>query len=174
MTAADLAVVRAIAAEIHPAYPEDEAVFAERLALFAAGSLVLEGPSSRIAGYVLSHPWHFGAPPKLDTLLGALPERASTYYLHDLALLPEARGSGAARALVGRLVQMARKLSLPSLSLVAVNGSAGFWQRQQFEAYQHPALEEKLLSYDNGARLMVRWLEPATQRSTNALIAAST
>lgn len=29
---------------------------------------------------------------RMDALLGSLPEDADTYYLHDIAMLPEARG----------------------------------------------------------------------------------
>ena len=95
MTAADLPAVNAIAAQVHVAYPEDAAVFAERLTLHPAGCCVLDGGTG-VAGYVISHPWRIAEPPALDTLLGALPAPASTYYIHDIALLPAARRGGAA------------------------------------------------------------------------------
>src|SRR4051794_10781367 len=92
MSAADLAAVEQIAELIHQAYPESDAVVAERLTLFPEGCLVLgEAP----IGYLVSHPGLVGRPPPLNCLLGGLPERPDCLYLHDIALLPQARGRNA-------------------------------------------------------------------------------
>lgn len=153
MVAADLDAVLAAAAEIHPGYPEDAAVFAERLALWPRGCRVLDDGGT-LAGYALTHPWHYGAPPKLDTLLGALPADADTYYLHDIALRPSARGRGAARAAVAGFVALAAELGLPSLSLVAVNQSRPVWEAQGFRVAADAAPD--LGSYGGIAWFMAR------------------
>ena len=158
MSAADLPAIMAAAAEVHPDYPEGEAVFTERLALHPAGCLVLAGGDG-IGGYVLSHPWRFGQVPALDSLLGALPEDADAYYIHDLALLPGARGGGAASACVDRLAGHARGSGFMRMALVAVGNSAGFWQRQDFREAHDEALARKLASYDSAARYMIRDLK---------------
>lgn len=157
MTAADLPAVAAVAARVHPDYPEDDAVFAERLRLYPAGCLVVAGAQELLA-YAVSHPWHRLRPPALNSLLGALPAAPSTYYIHDVALLAQVRGGGTGTALVARLVAQARSAGLAELSLVAVNGSDGFWRRQGFADVDEPALADKLASYDAAARLMVRRL----------------
>ncbi|MBN8942686.1 MAG: GNAT family N-acetyltransferase [Rhizobiales bacterium] len=158
MRQGDLSLVSAIAARVHPDFPEDDAVFAERLALYPAGCFMLE-VGGRPAGYILSHPWRFGHLPALNALLRHLPDAPSTYYIHDVALLPEARGSGAASAIVAILVVHAADRALPNLSLVAVNGSQGFWHRHGFSVHADPALTDKLASYDADARLMVRAIQ---------------
>lgn len=157
MQPADLPAVNALAALIHPSYPEEAAVFAERLRLYPRGCRVLER-DGELAAYVVSHPWVDRAPPPLNTLLGELPAKPTTYYLHDLALLPEARGSGAAVEVVTSLAEQARVERLPSLSLIAVNGSAGFWRRQGFEAVPDGLPAEKLRSYGDDAQFMIRTL----------------
>lgn len=159
MTATDLPAVLAVAAVVHPGYPEDEAVFAERLRLFPQGCLVLDGPGGPI-GYVVAHPWRCAAPPALNSLLGALPSRAGCVYIHDLALVPQARGSGAGGMVVARLSEIAALADLPHLALVAIDGSSGFWRRQGFREVHAPALAEKLASYDDAARYMERALQP--------------
>ena len=159
MTATDLPAVLAVAGVVHPAYPEDEAVFAERLRLCPAGCLVLEGAGSPI-GYVVAHPWHRAAPPALNSPLGELPSQAGCFYIHDLALLPQARGSGAGGVLVAKLAEIAARAGLPRLALVAIDGSSGFWRRQGFREVHEPALAEKLASYDDAARYMERALHP--------------
>jgi GNAT superfamily N-acetyltransferase len=158
MSPDDLPRVALLAAQVHAAYPEDAAVFAERLRLYPAGCHVHEA-GGRLVGYVLSHPWHDRSAPRLNSLLGALPASPMTYYIHDLALLPEARGTGAGSAIVAALVAQARAAGLPSASLVAVHGSAEFWERHGFHEITDPALAEKLRSYDESARFMMRRLD---------------
>lgn len=155
MTANDLPAVLAVAGIVHPDYPEDEAVFAERLRLFPQGCLVLDRAEG-LRGYVLSHPWHRAAPPALNSLLGGLPAAADCFYIHDLALLPSARGGGAGRAVTETLVRIAAGEELPRLALVAIDGSLGFWWRQGFRELHDPALAAKLASYDDAARYMER------------------
>jgi ribosomal protein S18 acetylase RimI-like enzyme len=158
MTITDLPQVGALAAVIHPDFPEDRAVFAERLRLYPAGCHVL-AQGEELAAYVVSHPWIDRRPPALNDLLGALPARPSTYYIHDLALAPTARGSGAGGKIVAQLVTLARSEALRTMSLVAVNGSERFWQRQGFASVAMPELEAKLRSYSDDARFMVRALQ---------------
>ncbi len=157
MMAGDLSAVARIADQVHPAHPESAAVAAERLALYPAGCLVLERDGDPI-GYALSHPWHADTPPPLDTLLGRLPTSPGTFYLHDLALLPAARGLRAGTAAVRLLADQARRDRLPTASLVAVSGSVPFWRRQGFVVADSPALRDKLASYGADARFMVRRL----------------
>lgn len=152
MAAGDLGAVSAVAAVVHPAYPESDAVFAERLRLFPAGCLVLEGDGA-VLGYAVAHPWVRAAPPALDTLLGALPAGPGAMLLHDLALLPGARGLGAGREAVRRVAGLAGGLPL---ALVAVGGTEAFWRRQGFRAVADPALEALLRGYDPRARYMER------------------
>ena len=158
MTAADLQAVSELAAAIHPDFPEDDAVFVERLWLYPAGCHVLAREDA-LAAYVVSHPWIARQPPALNDLLGALPDKPSTYYIHDLALAPAARGSGAGGTIVTQLAALARSEALPTMSLVAVNGSERFWQRQGFAATAVPELATKLRSYSDDACFMVRTLQ---------------
>jgi ribosomal protein S18 acetylase RimI-like enzyme len=131
MIPADLPAVIATAALVHPEHPEDDAVLAERLALAPEGCLVLER-SGAVLGYALSHPWA-GPPPALNRLLGGVPARPQAWYVHDLAILPGARGGGEGAAGAALLLARADGLGLPAL-LVAVSGSAPFWARLGFRA----------------------------------------
>lgn len=128
MGTADLAEVRAIAAEVHPDHPERPEVFAERLALFPRGCFML----GTGGGYAIAHPGVLGRPPALDTLLGALPPRPDCLYLHDVALLPDRRSRGESRLLLTELQRLASSLGLRRLALVAVSGSEPVWQRLGF------------------------------------------
>ncbi|WP_245434139.1 GNAT family N-acetyltransferase [Pseudolabrys taiwanensis] len=160
MTDADLPRVLHIAAAVHPSLPEDAAVFAERLALYPTGCLVHEHGGA-VDSYVISHPWQDAAPPALNTLLGKLPATPSTYYIHDIALMPDARGSGVANTIVKTLMAHARQNHFATITLVAVNNSARFWRKHGFEAVNDRSLAAKIASYGADARLMRATLPPA-------------
>jgi GNAT superfamily N-acetyltransferase len=149
MTPGDVPDMLALAAIVHPGFPEDAEVLAERLALYPAGCFALDGERG-LAGYLLSHPWHEGAVPALNRRLGAVPADG-IYYLHDLALHPATQGSGAAGRMVRRLFSVAA--GFPAIALVAVNNSAPFWGHHGFVEAAAPA---KLASYGDDARYMVR------------------
>lgn len=155
MRAADLAAVSALADRIHIEHPEAPAIFAERFALYPAGCFSLvEGGT--VLGYAIAHPGRLGAPPPLDTLLGTLPEDADCLYLHDVALAPEVARQGHGADLLAKLVECAIGARLPSLALVAVNGSASYWGGRGFQIYRDPALGVKLTSYGADAAYMMR------------------
>lgn len=155
MVPSDLPAILSVAAAVHPTYPEGEAVFMERMSLAPHGCLCLSDGQG-LAGYLLSHPWRERDPPALDTLLGQIPPDAPVWYVHDLALLPRARGGGAAGRAVEHLVAAASARGCAALALVAVNDSVGFWERQGFRVVHDPSLASKLASYDDAARYMIR------------------
>jgi ribosomal protein S18 acetylase RimI-like enzyme len=157
MTGYDLPAVQAIADVVHKDFYESPEVLAERQRLYQHGCYLLE-IADRPVGYVLSHPWRYGQLPALNSLLDRLPADADTYYIHDLALMPVARRVGAASSIVRALAKHAGVRGFPTMTLVAVNGSQGFWEKHGFDAVDIPELYGKLLSYEAGARYMVRRL----------------
>lgn len=160
MTPQDLPQVQALADRIHVDHPEDYNVLAERQRLYPQGCSVL-AVDERLIGYTLTHPWRFGEPPPLNTCLHAIPANADTYYIHDMALLPEARGKGYAMSGGERVVRHAREAGFAQVSLVAVNRSQAFWERLGFRVTTVPGLEAKLLSYGSDAVFMTRDLTKA-------------
>jgi ribosomal protein S18 acetylase RimI-like enzyme len=157
MSGYDLEAVSLIAGKVHPGFFEADEVLAEKFSLYRNGCYILE-VSEKPSGYVLSHPWTRGSLPALDALIGALPAAPDTFYIHDLALLPVTRGVGAAGQIVAALTKHAQAMAFPSMSLVAVNGSVPFWEKQGFVAEDHPKLADKLAAYEDAARYMVKAL----------------
>jgi len=150
MRASDLPDVERISAIVHPGYPERAAVPAERLRLFPAGCLIASRAGVTI-GYAIAHPGIIGRPPPLDTLLGALPDGADCLYIHDVALLSDARGAGLGAVVAGILGTLAKDDGYGFLALTAVSGSAGFWSRQGFSA---APIDKSLASYGADAVYM--------------------
>lgn len=131
MAAPDIPAVTDISDAVHGDYTEHAAVYFERLQFYPAGCWLLERDGQAI-GYLLSHPWTGTQPPALNHLIQTLPEPADHYYLHDLALLPGARGSGAAQAAIGIVRDQARQAGFTRIALTAVNGADAFWVRNGF------------------------------------------
>jgi GNAT superfamily N-acetyltransferase len=151
----DLAQVQVLADMIHVDHPEDAAVLAERQRLYPQGCLMLVEDDHAI-GYALTHPWRFAEPPPLNERLGELPADPTTYYIHDVALLQQARGKGYAVEAADRLTAHARDMGFGNASLVAVNRSQAFWEKVGFRVLAVSGLEAKLASYGSDAVLMVR------------------
>lgn len=152
MRADDLDAVLALAERSHPELPESRTVFAERLALFPRGCLVLGGGRG-IDGYTVSHPIRRSEPPALGALLGSLPADADQFYIHDVVVVPSRRGAGAAAAAVAQLLALASDFE--TTALVSVYGTVGFWSRFGFT----PSREDmagKLRPYGADAVYMVR------------------
>ena len=153
LRADDLPLLVELADTIHRDYPESPEALASRLRLFPDGCFLAEGG----LGYCLSHPGTIGQPPELDSVLTALPARPDCLYLHDLALLPEARSQRLGEAIVALLEKVAHTRGLDHLALTAVSNSWGFWERQGFERRICPALA----SYGAAAVYMVKALSTA-------------
>lgn len=151
---ADLDAIDSIAATIHPELPERPAVFAEKLRLFPQGCLALV-QNGVVVGYGFAHPWKLDTIPPLDTFLRALPEQADCMFIHDVAVLPAARGHDAAGAFIDRIVAVARQNGIPTLALVSVYDTGTLWARYGFQVRSDASLEEKLRSYGATARSMM-------------------
>ncbi|OAF06030.1 acetyltransferase [Bradyrhizobium centrolobii] len=154
--ASDLTAISAIAQRIHPDLPERPEVLAEKMQLCPDGCLALAA-GNEIVGYGLSHPWTQHQIPALDGFLEQLPDDADCLYVHDVAMLPDFRGGGAARAYVAAIEGLARSSGITSLALVSVYGTRELWQRLGFRAVTADAkLRRKLDSYGERATYMLR------------------
>ncbi|GIL40387.1 GNAT family N-acetyltransferase [Roseiterribacter gracilis] len=146
----DLPQVDEIAARVHPDLPEDPSVLAEKLALYPSGCFAFAW-GEKLNGYLFSHPWR--GVPKLNTKLVVIPVDADAYYIHDLALLPGARGMQAGTQIVQHLATTKHAEGFPRMALVAVYNSVPFWKRQGFQ------LTDRIITgYGGKAHYMLREL----------------
>lgn len=148
MTEADIPAVAAISDAAHGVYTERADIYAERLRLYPAGCWIFDR-AGKALGYLVSHPWQGAVPPMLNAPLIAIPAQADIYYLHDLALLPQVRGSGAA----GEAMQLvdASAAGFKRIMLTAVNGADAFWRKHGFTP-----MPEQTGAYDEASLLMER------------------
>jgi GNAT superfamily N-acetyltransferase len=155
MQASDIPAVVAISDAVHGPLTESAEVYAERLSLYPPGCFLFCSGGD-VGGYLISHPWPRRSPVPLDRLIGSIPEDADDFYLHDLALLPEMRGSGAGRQAAELAFENASRAGYRTISLVAVNGADSFWARQGFEHVEDEEIARKLRGYGLGTFFMER------------------
>jgi hypothetical protein len=141
-TEADVSEIDRIAKIVHPDLPERAKTFAEKIALSPLTCFVAYD-GKNVRGYAIAYPWRENDIPKLDTMFRSLPSDASVLFIHDVALLPSARGQG----LVGELPKLfsvaGRKLGLKHATLAAVYGSEEAWFRYGF---RRAPMTEKLVA----------------------------
>lgn len=154
----DLGDVMAVAEVVHAAYPERRESFADKLALAPDCCFGLAGANDVLAGYAVALPWTRGETVALDAMLGQLPARCDALYIHDIAILPAARGRGLAGTVVTLLAEVARRHDVRAMTLTAVYGAEAVWARHGFHPVETAALRAKLASYGSEARYMERLL----------------
>ena len=101
-------------------------------------SFVLEA-GDRIGGYLLALPYpRFRFPDLSRPESRAFP--SSDLHLHDMVIGAEFRGRGWGKRLVRHLADTARASGYERISLVSVDGTAGFWSSRGFRPHPEVAL----------------------------------
>lgn len=149
----DIDTLDKIARQIHPTLPERKEVFAEKLRLFPEGCFKLMW-KGKMVGYAISHPWKLFSIPPLDAFLQALPQDPDCIYIHDVAVLREARGRNAAGLFISKVSQVARECGISHLACVSVYGTDVLWSRFGFRVVMNDVIAAKLEGYGNTAKYM--------------------
>ncbi len=150
----DLESVNKIAQQIHPGLPERPEVFEEKICIFPEGCRKLIS-KDKIVGYGISHPWILNSIPPLDEFLKKIPPKPECIYVHDIAILPEARGKGASAQFIDYAKKLAAQIGLSHLAGVSVYGTMVLWSRFGFKIVESADLNKKLASYGPSAKYMV-------------------
>lgn len=139
----------------HPFLFERPEVLAEKMRFLPAACQKLV-KNEEIVGYGIAHPWVSFHIPPLNSFLGTLPGKPDCLYIHDVVVLPQARGQHAAGEYIAQMLSVARNAGLPVLALVSVYGTSPMWQRYGFREITDRGLDEKIATYGSTARYMIR------------------
>lgn len=134
---------------------EELAVFIDRFNKFGESFLVAK-KDERIVGYAICFPWKLGEIPENNRVFPAELPIPDSFYLHDICLLEETRGLGIAGKILEKIYEKAKASGYSEVSLVSVEQSGNYWDRNGFELVNvGEKLKEKLVkSYGIKARLM--------------------
>jgi GNAT superfamily N-acetyltransferase len=112
--------------------------------------------AGKLAGYLLAHGWRRDAPPAIGMVVSAGAWH-DVLYIHDLAVAPNARGTGLGRALAKRAIILASRDGIRKAELVAVEGADRFWASIGFRAsHASSSIAEKVDAYGPMAKWMCR------------------
>ncbi|MDD7910761.1 GNAT family N-acetyltransferase [Pseudovibrio exalbescens] len=141
----------------YPHLPDETVAFHEKRALYPNGCFVLvsEQEPDVVLGYVIAHPWRLNDIPPLNETFGKLPGGSDVLYLHDVALLAQVQGVGAAHAILHKLDSLAAEEGFKQIAITAIPQAISYWQKKGFEEVHVPQLEEKLLKYGMGSKYML-------------------
>ena len=109
-------------------------------------------------GYLVTLPVAEGKLPALDADTVIMTDKPEWLYVHDLAVLPEARSLGLGRRFMAEAERVAGAKGLRGLALVAVQGAEGYWAKAGFGVKTGVSAElaAKLASFGDGAVYMER------------------
>lgn len=138
-----------------PEFHESEAVFRAKRAAWPDCCWVLVW-DERVLAYLFAQESRLGHPPCLHNEGQEMGAR-DCFHLHDLAIHPEFRGLGLGRPLIEAGLVEGRRRGLAWASLVAVQQSVAFWEKQGFGG-GGPELCPPLSSYGPDARYLLRLL----------------
>lgn len=111
--------------------PESLVVLQSKVML-SPNSCFVAALEGEILGYCLAHPWRMHSTISLECIVKA-PSHAEVIYLHDMAFSPKAQGLGLGKRVLGKLSAFCQNSGLQGISLVAVQGAQGYWQRHNFK-----------------------------------------
>lgn len=131
--------------------PESIGVLKSKWEISPESCFVARAEDEEIQAYLLAHAWNSLEPPKL---FEQVPENSTgeILYLHDLAVVNKARGVGAGKQLVKKLLETAKERGYEKVLLVAVQNSSRFWASLGFREVLHVSV---CSSYGDDAQLMV-------------------
>lgn len=137
---------------------ESPDAFAAKLQAYPQWSFVIEA-NGTLCAYLICLPVADMQLPELNTAQHDTEIRPTQLYLHDLAVSTDARGYNLAQKLVEHAIEAATPY-FSAASLISVQRSQSFWQRQGFEPVHQPPhqLVSKIRSFGENAQLMRREL----------------
>lgn len=160
MRADDLDAVLAIQLACYGAgFVEDGVLIARRLATAPRTGWVAEHGGG-VQAYLAGYPSVVGKLTPLHGEFEVAPD-ADSLYLHDLAVHPEASGLGLGPRLVRHAWAHALQAGWRHSTLVSVQASVGFWERQGYVTAQPAGTDQqaRLATYPGASAYMARRLD---------------
>jgi len=130
--------------------PEEINVLKSKWKVSPKTCFVFQTIDEEIVGYLLAHSWNSNVPPKL---FEELPNKTTgdILYLHDLAVINNARGMGVGKQLSNKLIETAKLQKFKRVLLVAVQESERYWFHLGFREIHNVPI---CVSYGSDAKLM--------------------
>ena len=135
---------------------EPSEVFQAKLGLFPSGCKMVDVGSTSVA-FLLSHPWTYEDPPKLNSKESGLPAFSDVFFIHSLTVMKAYQKRGLGSALAKAAIELGQRHGFSRFTLISVQDSISFWQRFGFESVERlpESVWKVLVSYGNSAKFMI-------------------
>ncbi|NOL51033.1 GNAT family N-acetyltransferase [Pelistega suis] len=156
----DVAAICALQKQCYSeAFHENEIAFLSKIN-GAKGLCWVAENQGQLLAYLMSVPVKTPYIPCLNMENYQQPDGADMLYLHDMAIVPHARGLGLKRRLLDKVLAHAQQAHFRQAILIAVQNSVPIWEKEGFSIVDASVLElaEVLQSYGSDAKLMSKTL----------------
>lgn len=138
---------------------EEADVFATKITSSPLHCVGVVDPSDELVAYVIAFPMEKSASVGLHETVARSGDRETVMpilYIHDLAVHPDAHGTGVGTVILTALESIGRDGGQTVIELVAIESALRFWERRGFRVIDAEVFE----GYGAGARKMRRSVDP--------------
>jgi N-acetylglutamate synthase-like GNAT family acetyltransferase len=118
------------------AYPsifhESSEAFLAKLRVFPSGCKIVDVAGESVA-YLISHPWTYEDPPKLNLEAFTLPSSPDVFFIHSVTVMRPYQQCGIGSALAKAAVAIGQGHGFSRLTLISVQDSIPFWEKLGFK-----------------------------------------
>jgi N-acetylglutamate synthase-like GNAT family acetyltransferase len=107
--------------------------------------------------YLITHPWTYENPPKLNSEAFTLPLLPDVFFIHSLTVKRAYQNRGIGSALAKVAIALGQSHGFSRLTLISVQHSISFWQKLGFKHVESlpQSVRQAMNGYGNSATFMV-------------------
>ena len=143
-----------------PGFQESSEAFLAKLRVFPSGCKIVDVAGESVA-FLISHPWTYENPPKLNLEAFGLPLWPDVFFIHSVTVKKAYQKRGIGSALAKEAIALGRSHGFSSFTLISVQHSTSFWQKLSFKQVESfpQSVCQVLDGYGSSATFMVGHFE---------------
>jgi N-acetylglutamate synthase-like GNAT family acetyltransferase len=115
-----------------PEFHESSSAFLAKLRAFPAGCKIVDVAAESVA-FLISHPWTYENPPKLNWEAFTLPSSPDVFFIHSVTVMRAYQKHGIGSALAKAAIALGQSQGFSRLTLISVQRSTSFWEKLGFK-----------------------------------------
>jgi N-acetylglutamate synthase-like GNAT family acetyltransferase len=153
-----------------PEFYESSAAFLARLRVFPWGCKFVDVAGESVA-FLISHPWTYENPPKLNSEGFAHPSSPDVFFIHSVTVMRAYQKHGIGSALAKAAIALGQSHGFSRLALISVQHSTSFWEKLGFKPVETLPLSARLalIGYGDSSTYMV--FQRASEDHASSMVA---
>ena len=145
-----------------PEFHESSAAFLAKLHVFPSGCKIVDVAGESVA-FLISHPWTYENPPKLNSEAFTLPPSPDVFFIHSVTVMRPYQKHGIGSALAKAAIALGQSHGFSRLTLISVQHSTSFWEKFGFKRVETlpQSARQALIAYGHSSTYMVGHFESA-------------